>query len=78
LGYSQGLVGLASAVFQGDEGWVVLDGERSEWYPKSDMPPDVPDSVVLMIHVGHHLLRFVNKPDRKRYLAQTPGDSHLF
>jgi hypothetical protein len=65
----QRLVGLASARLDGSEGWVVLDGDRSEWYPKSSLPPDAYESVVLKIHVGRHLLGFVDKPDRKRYLA---------
>jgi len=69
LRHPQRLVGLASAVQQGSEGWVVLDGERSEWYPKSDMPPDAYESVVLKIHVGRRLLDFTGKPDRKKYLA---------
>lgn len=69
LRYAQRLVGLASARFQDSEGWVVLDGERSEWYPKSEMPPDAYESVVLKIHVGRNLMEFTEKPDRKKYLA---------
>jgi hypothetical protein len=69
LNSPQRLVGLASARLHGSEGWVVLDGERSEWYPKSDMPPDAYDSVVLKIHVGRHLLGLAETPDRKRHLA---------
>jgi hypothetical protein len=63
------LVGLAAARRGSGEGWVVVDGDRSEWYPRSDMPPDAYESIVLKIHVGHHLLGFAEKPDRKKYLA---------
>ena len=65
----QRLVGLASARLEGTDGWVVLDGERSEWYPKSDMPPDAYESIVLKIHIGRHLLGFTDKPDRQKYVA---------
>lgn len=69
----QRMVGLASACLDGNEGWVVLDGDRSEWFPKSEMPPDAYDSVVLKIHVGRHLLGFTGKPDRRKYLAPPPA-----
>jgi hypothetical protein len=72
LRYPQRLVGLASTRLEGSEGWLVLDGDRSEWYPKSDMPPDTYESVVLKIHVGRQLLGFVEKPDRKSHLAPPP------
>lgn len=65
----QRMVGLASACLDGNEGWVVLDGDRSEWFPKSEMPPDAYVSVVLKIHIGRHLLGFKENPDRKKYLA---------
>lgn len=73
LRYAQRLVGLASARLADSDGWVVLDGDRSEWYPKSDMPSDTYESVVLKIHVGRHLLGFAEKPDRKKYLATPPS-----
>jgi hypothetical protein len=73
LRYAQRLVGLALARLENADGWVVLDGGRSEWYPKSDMPPDTYESVVLKIHVGRHLLGFTEKPDRKKYLATPPA-----
>jgi hypothetical protein len=65
----QRLVGLASARREGTDGWVVLDGDRSEWYPKSDMPEEEFESVVLMVHIGRCLLGFKDKADRKKYLA---------
>jgi hypothetical protein len=72
LRYPQRLVGLASAHFRGTDGWIVTDGDRSDWYPKSDMPLDAHESVVLKIHIGRHLLGFAEKPDRAKYLA-TPA-----
>ncbi len=68
LQQAQRLVGLASARFNGSEGWVVLDGDRSEWYPREKMPTDTHDSVVLKIHVGRHLLGFHGKLDRSEHL----------
>jgi hypothetical protein len=62
------LVALASAKLEGEEGWVVLDGARSAWYPKADQPAKTFDSVVLMIHVGRQLLGFDDQPNRKKYL----------
>lgn len=58
LKYPQQLVGLATAVRQGEEGWVVLDGPRSGWYGKSTMPPDPYNQIPLMIHVGRTMLNF--------------------
>ncbi|MBI2924615.1 MAG: HEAT repeat domain-containing protein [Verrucomicrobia bacterium] len=72
LRYPQRLVGLAATRLEDCDGWVVLDGDRSEWYPKPDMPPDAFESVVLKIHVGRHLLGLVGKPDRRKYLAAPP------
>lgn len=71
LNYAQRLVGLASGRLKGEEGWVVLDGERSEWYPRGEQPGGVHsvyDSIILKIHVGRYLLGFTEKPDRKKYL----------
>jgi hypothetical protein len=65
----QRLVALASARLEGADGWAVLDGSRSEWYPNSDMPLEASESVVLKIHVGRHLLAFNDKVERKNYLA---------
>ncbi len=62
---------VASAKRNGQEGWVVLDGDRSAWYPKDEQPEETSNQVVLSLHVGRRLLRFVNQPDRKKYL-QSP------
>ncbi|MDP6633420.1 MAG: hypothetical protein QGG42_00805 [Phycisphaerae bacterium] len=71
LNYPQGLVAVASAVRNGEKGWVVLDGPRSAWYPESDMP-DTTHSTILNIHVGRQLLGFRDRPDRKKYLKTGP------
>jgi hypothetical protein len=62
---------VATAKKAGQEGWVVLDGDRSAWYPKDEQPEETSDQVVLSIHVGRRLLGFEGQPDRKQYL-QTP------
>lgn len=72
LGYPQRLVGLARAQQGGEEGWAVLDAERSQWYPEADMPTDNRDSIILSIHVGSRLLGFDGSPDRRKYLAAPP------
>jgi hypothetical protein len=72
LGYPQRLVGLATAGQAGEEGWAALDAERSQWYPRADMPKDNHDSVILSIHVGSRLLGFVGWPDRRRHMAGPP------
>ncbi|MFN3151358.1 HEAT repeat domain-containing protein [Bremerella sp.] len=63
-------VALASARLGGQDGHVVLDGPRSMFYPQSEQPDDVHDSVVLKIHVGRQLLGFEDQPDRKSYLGE--------
>ncbi len=79
LNYPQRLVGLASARQGGEEGWAVLDGPRSAWYPKSDMPEDSPVRPILMAHVGRRLLGFAEQPNRKKYLhvKTPPRDAQL-
>lgn len=59
---------IATAKKAGQEGWVVLDGDRSAWYPKDEQPEETSDQVVLSIHVGRRLLGFERQPDRKKYL----------
>lgn len=63
------LVALASAKQDGQDGWVVLDGPRSTWYPASEQPDETYESVILKIHVGRQLLGFQDQPDRKKYLV---------
>lgn len=63
------LVAVASAEVDGEEGWVVLDGSRSAWYPKAEQPEEGHESIILKIHVGRQLLGFAEQPDRKNYLV---------
>ena len=72
LKYPTRLVTLASARLDGAEGWVVLDGARSTWYPKADQPGGGGDREILMIHVGRQLLGFHDSPERKKYLITQP------
>lgn len=65
-------IALARATLQGGEGWVVLDGERSQWYPKSEQPEDTHETAILKIHIGRQLLGFTETPDRKNFLTTSP------
>lgn len=71
LKYPNGLVAAATATRKGEEGWVVLDGPRSRWYPAADFPEErTMQSMVLMVHVGRQLLGFQNAPERQKFLAE--------
>ncbi len=67
LQYPQQLVALASAKQNGRDGWLVLDGPRSTWYPQVDFP-DSAKFTVLKLHVGRHLLGFTESVDRQQFL----------
>ncbi|MEY4566199.1 MAG: hypothetical protein RLY14_1169 [Planctomycetota bacterium] len=54
--YPRKLIAFASARKMGEDGWVVLDGPRSTWYPKAKQPTNVAESAVLMLHVGRQIL----------------------
>jgi len=54
--YPRKLIAFASAKKMGEEGWVVLDGPRSVWYPKAKQPTEVAEKAVLMLHVGRQIL----------------------
>lgn len=62
------LVALAIGKLEGSEGWMVLDGPRSTWYPKAEQPENTFKTVPLKIHVGRQLLGFQDSPDRRKYL----------
>jgi hypothetical protein len=68
------LVALATAKQNGVDGWVVLDGPRSAWYPKHEQPERTLDSVILKIHLGWQLLGFRQLVDRPKYLANRPPE----
>lgn len=68
---------LASAKLNGEEGWVVFDGPRTRWYPKSEQPADEDgdyiDSVILEIHLGRQLLQLpLDANNRKEFLNNGP------
>lgn len=68
---------LASAKLNGEEGWVVFDGPRTRWYPKSEQPADqngdYDDSVILDIHLGRQLLQLtLDANNRKEFLKNGP------
>lgn len=69
LQYPQRLVALASASLNAEPGWVILDGNRSEWYPQAEQPVGAYESTILAIHIGRQLLGFTDKPARKHFLA---------
>ena len=56
--YPRRLLAVASATQNGTEGYAVLDGPRSKWYPKKEQPAEAPVEAVLMIHLGRQLLGF--------------------
>lgn len=68
LGLANRLVAIAQAKLAGEEGWVVLDGENTTWYPKAEQPGGTPDGAVLQLHLGRQLLGFREQPDRKAWL----------
>ena len=51
LKYPRKVVALATATLKGEDGWVVLDEQRSSWYSKHDMPEGVSQKTVLMVHL---------------------------
>ena len=62
------LVAVAEAKLDNEDGWVVLDGSQSCWYPKVDQPALTSARTVLAIHVGWKLLGFNCHVDRRGYL----------
>ena len=56
LGYPQRLIALARTARNRDQGWIVLDGPRSRWYPAAGIPVDSSEKLVVMAHVGRVIL----------------------
>jgi len=67
------LMALAAGRVNDQEGWVVLDGPHSTWYPADEQPSGGHESILLMIHVGRQLLGFIGSPDRKKYIGNSQG-----
>jgi hypothetical protein len=68
LNYGQGLVALAEADRDGHPGWLVVDGLRSRWYARDEMPERGGNIPLLYVHIGRVLLGFTGEPDRRSYL----------
>jgi len=68
LAYPQRILALATAKMRGEEGWAVIDGERSRFYQASEMPAGQFGKLVAMIHIGRELLRLQDCLDRKTFL----------
>lgn len=69
LRYPGRLVAVATARCNDEEGFAVLDGPRSQWYPASEQPGDGSYRGVLKLHVGRGILGFTDQPDRRQYLV---------
>ncbi|MEZ6151041.1 MAG: hypothetical protein R3C09_13045 [Pirellulaceae bacterium] len=54
----QSTTAIATAVLDGEPGWVVFDGSRSRWYPQSQFPEATTALFVLRLHIGRQLLGF--------------------
>ncbi len=67
------MVALASANLEGEDGWVVLDGENTAWYPKAEQPEGVYEAAILKLHIGRQLLGFDEQPDRRAWLRPGPS-----
>jgi hypothetical protein len=63
-------VALLSGTIGGEQGWLVIDGERSTWFPASEQPEDAGSYAPLMIHVGRQLLGLNTAADRS--MARPP------
>jgi len=62
------LVVLASGSIAGEDGWLVLDGKHTAWYPQAEQPRDTPPEAILRLHIGRRLLGFTEQPDRRKFL----------
>lgn len=67
-------VAYGTAKLQGEPGHIVLDGERSTWYPDSEQPAEAIGDAPLMIHIGRQLLRIQDPVDRKAFLRPEKTD----
>lgn len=72
LNYGRRLVAIAEAKMDGQDGWAVLDGDDSLWYPEADMPEEEYIVSVLEVHVGRKLLGFPPAKGRSRVTQHNP------
>ncbi|MBL8811255.1 MAG: hypothetical protein JNM43_13855 [Planctomycetaceae bacterium] len=73
LKYPTRRIAVGTAKQDGQDGWVIFDGDRSRWYPASEQPPETSDETIWRIHVGRRLLGFTAEPDRKSLLQPKPA-----
>lgn len=67
-----------SGKLAGESGWLLLDGERSMWYPEAEQPGDGRGDVVARLHIGRVLLGFEDTVDRKSFFeTQQPPASEF-
>lgn len=62
-------VAVVNATIEGAEGWAVIDGVGSQWYPESEQPDGTSKYAIAMLHIGRRLLGFEKQPERKLALA---------
>lgn len=55
---SQSTLAIATAILAGEPGWVVFDGSRSRWYPRSQFPEATTAQSIMRLHIGRQLLGF--------------------
>lgn len=67
------LVAIATASHDGNNGWIVLDGNKCTWYSPDDFPEDENDESILRIHLGRSLLGLTAPVDRKAALRNKPA-----
>lgn len=72
LKHGRRIVAIATATMNGEQGWAVLDGADSLWYPASAMPEGEYVGAVLSTHVGRRLLGFPPAKTRNRNLRHDP------
>jgi hypothetical protein len=65
LSYGRPMVGIAAARIGDREGWLLLDGEHSEWIARDEMPANTNSDAALHIHIGSRLLGFSGKNHRQ-------------
>lgn len=74
-------IAFATAQLNGEAGWVIFDGARSTWYPKSEQPTHETFTFggtkpeIYMLHVGRLLLGFSLQEKKRLQKLNTPAPS---
>lgn len=71
--YGRAQVALVAGSQNGAEGWGVVDGDDSHWYPASKFPQGFGAGDILMIHVGRRLLGLPVDVPRPRFENRPPA-----